>query len=221
MNACDEFIFYEELEGEHARDRGGARRGRPGESGEVFALLLETLTALQREVAGPILASMIKDTIRRKQPSFSESAYGYRSFSALLEAARAAGLLQLSTDSRSGTYVVTEFQATVPAAAPAVHPRRSGRRRSPAAEPPSPTAAAEVPDRAAPEEVPEDEPIPANADAEQLTTAASRGPSRRRRRRRPEGGSENVEAPGGDNGVRRSRRRRRPRIRDSARDTLP
>ena len=36
---------------------------------------------------------------------------GYRSFSEVLEDAQEAGLLKLSTDARSGTYVVTEFEA--------------------------------------------------------------------------------------------------------------
>ena len=209
VNACDEFIFYEELEAELVHERAALRRTRPGEGGEIFALLLETLTALQREVAGPILASMIKDTIRRKQPSFSESAYGYRSFSALLEAAQAAGLLQLSTDPRSGTYVVTEFQTAVPAALPTVR-RAPQRRPRPAA---VPAAGAESPE----------ETIPAGVNSQVLSTAdkGAPPPPRRRRRRRPEGSGPEGGEGTGDNGMRRSRRRRRSRVRDTAREALP
>ena len=54
---------------------------------------------------------MVKQTIKRKQPSFSETAYGYRNFSELLEDAEEAGLVRLSEDERSGTYVVVEAQA--------------------------------------------------------------------------------------------------------------
>jgi uncharacterized protein (TIGR00288 family) len=125
VSACDEFIFYEDLETENIPQTVELENVVPSEKRKVFRLLLETLTALQREVSGPILASMIKDTIRRKQPSFNESGYGYGSFSALLEDAQASGLLKLSTDSRSGTYTVIEFHTPAPRGA------RRGRRRPP------------------------------------------------------------------------------------------
>jgi hypothetical protein len=47
--------------------------------------------------------------MKRKQPDFSESSYGYRTFQALLEDAQKLGLVTLRTDPRSGTYVVTGF----------------------------------------------------------------------------------------------------------------
>ena len=206
VSACDEFIFYEELEADQVHERAQLRRILPGDKKDIFGLLLETLTALQREVAGPILASMIKDTIRRKQPSFSESAFGYRSFSALLEAAQTAGLLQLSTDSRSGTYVVTEFQTTSQPQAPVI--RRGVRRARPA----DAEASAESPD----------ETVAAESPAAALRPSESSGPRRRRRRRpeKPAEDSPSAAAPASENGVRRSRRRRRSRIRDTAAESL-
>jgi uncharacterized protein (TIGR00288 family) len=111
VNSCDEFIFYEDLEtAEAPATLPGVQI--PVEKHEVLGLLLDTLVALRRESSGPLYSSMIKDTMKRKQPSFVESAYGYRTFSDLLEDAQSAGLLKLSTDARSGTYVVTEFQST-------------------------------------------------------------------------------------------------------------
>jgi uncharacterized protein (TIGR00288 family) len=122
VSSCDEFIFYEDL----ADLPKGVELGDvPAERREVFVLLLETLSALQREVAGKAYASMVKDTMRRKQPSFLESSYGYRNFSDLLEEARSLGLIELSKDDRSGTYVVTSFKAS-----PQKRTRRGGRRRS-------------------------------------------------------------------------------------------
>jgi len=47
--------------------------------------------------------------MKRKKPSFAESAYGYRSFSDLLEDAEKRGFITLRTDPRSGTYVVVGF----------------------------------------------------------------------------------------------------------------
>ena len=49
--------------------------------------------------------------MQRIRPSFNETYFGFRSFSALLEDAQANGLLRLDTDPRSGTYVVSHFGA--------------------------------------------------------------------------------------------------------------
>lgn len=124
MNACDEFIFYEDIEQTEAPESPVPGMQLTGEKQAVFRLLLDTLVALRREDSGPIYSSMIKDTMKRKQPSFVESAYGYRIFSELLEDAQTAGLLKLSIDARSGTYVVTEFQS-----GPRKRTRRGGRGR--------------------------------------------------------------------------------------------
>jgi hypothetical protein len=72
-------------------------------------LLVETIQGLQRENKDVMYSSLVKDTMKRKQPAFSESAYGYRTFSALLEDAEKLGLITLRTDQRSGTYVVAGF----------------------------------------------------------------------------------------------------------------
>jgi hypothetical protein len=54
---------------------------------------------------------MIKDTIKRKKPAFSENSYGYRAFSELLEDAARHELIQITRDTKSGgTYVVTEVR---------------------------------------------------------------------------------------------------------------
>ena len=55
------------------------------------------------------LERVVKDTIKRKQPNFSEPQYGYRSFTQLLEDAQALGYIKLHKDARSGTYVVEGF----------------------------------------------------------------------------------------------------------------
>ncbi|MHB1559720.1 MAG: OST-HTH/LOTUS domain-containing protein, partial [Isosphaeraceae bacterium] len=54
-------------------------------------------------------ASMIKDTMKRKKPSFDESYYGYRSFTHLLEEADNLALADIERNPKSGTYVVTRF----------------------------------------------------------------------------------------------------------------
>jgi hypothetical protein len=75
--------------------------------------------------------------MKRKKPSFNETYYGYRTFSELLEEAQRLSLLELDTDPRSRTYVVTRFGDEMhnpPPASPAPvsgkpRRRRRGRRR--------------------------------------------------------------------------------------------
>jgi uncharacterized protein (TIGR00288 family) len=135
---CDEFIYYEDLEQRHAKERGSARPA--GDREEAFRLVADTVRALQRENFEVIQASLVKDTIKRKQPAFSEAALGYGSFSDLLEDAQESGVVTLRKDERSGTYVVTAVAkesrraAATPPSRPEVARRRT--RRS-AARPPS------------------------------------------------------------------------------------
>jgi uncharacterized protein (TIGR00288 family) len=105
---CDEFIYYEDI--------GSSAGGVPTIGTTVtpkkrpaFQLLFDTIEALQRENVGVMHSSLLKDTMKRKQPQFSESSYGYRSFTALLEDAEKLGFLVLKKDQRSGTYVVEGF----------------------------------------------------------------------------------------------------------------
>jgi uncharacterized protein (TIGR00288 family) len=109
-NNCDEFIYYEDLE----RHGDGKRKTAqpPQEKEEALTLIADTLRALRREGFEVIQASLVKDTIKRKRPAFSEAALGYGSFSELLEDARDAGLIELHDDERSGTYLVTEGSAS-------------------------------------------------------------------------------------------------------------
>jgi uncharacterized protein (TIGR00288 family) len=111
---CDEFIFYEELiaPGAHRGSEPAPGEARlPVKKQEAFDLLLDSIEALLRENKEILWSSMIKDTIKRKKPAFSENAYGYRTFSALLEDAARHGVIKITRDPRSGgTYVVTEVR---------------------------------------------------------------------------------------------------------------
>ena len=76
---------------------------------ECYQLLFETIDALQRESDSFILASRLKDTMKRKRPQFSEASYGYRSFTALLREASKLGFIEIHQDPKSGTAVVDGF----------------------------------------------------------------------------------------------------------------
>ena len=108
VDNCDEFIYYEDLE----RPLGippKIEQDLPEKKKEAFQLLVDSVVALVRENKEVLWSSMVKETIKRKKPSFNESYHGYRTFSDLLEDAEKEGIIQLRTDARSGTYVIVGF----------------------------------------------------------------------------------------------------------------
>jgi len=104
---CDEFIYYEDI-GMMA-DAPQIPDSLPAEKRKAYQLLFDSIAALQRENVDRMMASLVKDTIRRKSPQFNEAAYGYRSFSRLLEEAESLGLIALYRDEKSGTWAVEGF----------------------------------------------------------------------------------------------------------------
>jgi len=108
VNNCDEFIYYEDLE----RPLGippKIEQDLPEKKKEAFQLLVDSVVALVRENKEVLWSSMVKETMKRKKPSFNESYHGYRTFSDLLEDAEKEGIIHLRTDTRSGTYVIVGF----------------------------------------------------------------------------------------------------------------
>lgn len=100
--ACDEFLYYDRLEGVEvpaARTRGGGG-GRPARAAEpehrpaepepvhdddaLAVLVAQTVAGLQGSSGGEVTASTLKRTLLRKDPTFSESDYGFRAFGELL-----------------------------------------------------------------------------------------------------------------------------------------
>ena len=124
---CDEFIYYDDLvrrqpEPPPAPRAAGARKparaAQPdadqptGKTDEALHLIVETYHALLQERGENerIWGSMIKQTLKRRRPGFSESYYGFRSFSDLLKEAESRGFLRLESDEKSGGYVVRGSQ---------------------------------------------------------------------------------------------------------------
>jgi uncharacterized protein (TIGR00288 family) len=105
--ACDEFIYYEDLVA--APKSLPINENVPKNKRIPMRLLVEAVEALMRENVDTMYSSLVKDTMRRKRPSFSETSYGYRSFSAMLEEAQKYGLIHLTRDKRSGTWTVEGF----------------------------------------------------------------------------------------------------------------
>ncbi len=121
---CDEYIYYDELVHEAKKSRRGRRSTVPAtqtpktpavveadKKQAALDLIVETVEALFKERGGEekVWGSMVKQAIKRRQPGFSESAYGFRSFSQLLEEAEARKLLELEHDEKSGGYIIKSF----------------------------------------------------------------------------------------------------------------
>ncbi len=70
--------------------------------------MLETIEALiaERGESEKVWGSMVKQALKRRQPGFNESYYGFRAFSELLEEAEKRKLLRLERDEKSGGQIV-------------------------------------------------------------------------------------------------------------------
>ncbi|MDT8450834.1 MAG: NYN domain-containing protein [Wenzhouxiangellaceae bacterium] len=137
MANCDEFIFYDDLirdsEKKSKRKRKAAKKSSKkkkkkaggkveADSGteisaedkrrqEAFDLVLEMIEALfhERDEEEKVWGSMVKQTLKRRRPGFSESYHGFKSFGQLLEQMQAEGLVKLRHDEKSGGYIIETF----------------------------------------------------------------------------------------------------------------
>ena len=120
INNCDEFIYYDDLvradekkrrAAKKRRDSGAADSGQDKKQ-EAFDQMLGTLEALmaERDADERIWGSMVKQALKRRNPGFNESYYGFHGFSELLEEAEKKGLIRLEADEKSGGYVVKPAQ---------------------------------------------------------------------------------------------------------------
>ncbi len=75
---------------------------------EAIDLIVGTVEALasERDGGDKVWGSMVKQAIKRVNPGFAESYYGFRSFNGMLEEAARRGALLLERDEKSGGYIV-------------------------------------------------------------------------------------------------------------------
>lgn len=108
VETCDQFIFYEDLiRGKKGIDRFSSVKNK--KKREVYALLSDAVTALQRQNREILWSSLVKQTMERLQPTFDMEYYGYRSFSALLKEAEDNGVISIEKDDHSGSYIVLDL----------------------------------------------------------------------------------------------------------------
>jgi len=126
MRNCDEFVFYDDLIKENtsktargksrkkkadAKERSNSSEAREHEPegdrmDEGIELVVDTAEALLAERGDRIWGSLVKQTLKRRQPGFNERSYGFRTFGDLLEEAERRVLLAMELDERSGGYVI-------------------------------------------------------------------------------------------------------------------
>jgi uncharacterized protein (TIGR00288 family) len=123
---CDEFIYYDDLVRDQPQQKRATKRKRPatvsaqGKSDEdrkqeALDLVMETIEALfaERGAEEKIWGSMVKQALKRQRPGFTESYYGFRSFSRLLDEAAARGLIEVEEDEKSGGVIIRSFKTDV------------------------------------------------------------------------------------------------------------
>src|SRR5512141_2538407 len=120
---CDEFIYYDDLvrvqkpqaaPKKKCEAKGTAtvaapsRKSDTSKKQEAFDVVRETVEALitERGEEEKLWGSMVKQALKRRKPGFNESYYGFKSFNALLEEAKARQLLELERDEKSGGYLI-------------------------------------------------------------------------------------------------------------------
>jgi uncharacterized LabA/DUF88 family protein len=131
---CDEFIFYEDLVRVQQRPMPVLAAALPEKLQDCFNLLVDSALALQRENKEVLWGSMVKETMKRKKPSFNETYYGFRSFSHLLEDAQRRGIVTLRRDQRSGSYIIEDLGPASKTEAAATAEPVAAERRAEAAE---------------------------------------------------------------------------------------
>ncbi len=125
--ACDEFLYYDRLEGvdiRSGRTRDGERSARPAgppspaeaateqiaperDVDAVAVLVAQTVAGLQGSASGTITASTLKRTLLRKDPTFNEADYGFRAFGELLRYLAEHNIVDLVTGPAKGDPEVT------------------------------------------------------------------------------------------------------------------
>ena len=122
--ACDEFLFYESLDGvdlpqparrkKRSSDAATAPKTETesrDDTADLEQLISQTLSGLQRSSDGVVLASRLKRALLRKDPTFSEAEFGFRAFGELLRHLAGRGVVDLADSGARGDPEVT-FKTT-------------------------------------------------------------------------------------------------------------
>lgn len=135
INSCDEFIFYDDLVEKSQRKPTRRKaavsasdsktstktRGKDKTKPKAKAAVSESATDASREEGidrlvqivasleedySPLWSSLVKQSLRRVDPGFSEKRFGFRNFNELMAAAESAGYIELEHDKTRGNDMV-------------------------------------------------------------------------------------------------------------------
>jgi uncharacterized LabA/DUF88 family protein len=115
---CDEFIYVDDLVRRRQREVAEKQNRRQpavvvdpqkmeerrSKGLDMAATTLEALLE-DRDDDERVWASVLKEAIKRRNPGFNETYFGYKTFGAMLEDADRRGLLEFARDERSSAYV--------------------------------------------------------------------------------------------------------------------
>lgn len=90
-------------------ERSGPDKSLEERQREAIEMVLDVVEALFQDRDGALHGALVKQTLKRKRPEFSERFHGYRTFSQLLEDMGRRGLLEIAHDETSGGYLITAF----------------------------------------------------------------------------------------------------------------
>ncbi len=97
--ACDEFLFYDRLEGVSSARRRPETEDETTPEQPIDELVTQTIAGM-RSSGEPVRASVLKRAVLRKDPTFSESDHGFRGFTELLRHLADQGVLELAGSDR-------------------------------------------------------------------------------------------------------------------------
>ena len=135
INSCDEFIFYDDLVEKSQRKPTRRKaavsasdsktstktRGKDKTKPKAKAAVSESATDASQEEGidrlvqivasleedySPLWSSLVKQSLRRVDPGFSEKRFGFRNFNELMAAAESAGYIELEHDKTRGNDMV-------------------------------------------------------------------------------------------------------------------
>ena len=109
IHACDEFIFYDTIVADkrRARRRQQKQKDAPSSKEAAYGLLVQAVEGLLRENSNSPSGSVVKGALLRNTPDFSESDYGFGTWSRFLNAAGRAGHIKLTKNERRGGFYVS------------------------------------------------------------------------------------------------------------------
>jgi len=110
--ACDEFLFYENLDGldlptPKRKKRSDEEPEAPREAEPLDALVTGTLSGLQRSAGSQVRSSNLKRALIRKDPTFNEADYGFRAFGELLRQLEERKVIELHEEGQAGDPLVS------------------------------------------------------------------------------------------------------------------